>query len=354
MPAMITKRGKKRWLGSIMKDGVRKQKLFPDATKKSKREAQQWEMETLKKLEKELTSMGSLTIAQWVDEYLDYAMQNHCGETYKEKKRVFQRVAVFFGNVEVESLTPAKAMAFLQKEFRSRSGNAANKDRKNLVAAWNWGSRYFEGFPRASDNPFMAVPKFRTEKHPRYVPPKEDFDKVRDISEGQDRLMLDAFLFLAARRKEIFNLKWADIDFHNKKIRLWTQKRQGGTKEADWLPMVPELATGLAKWKEDRPIKTTPYVFVCLASTAFTEAYYGNPFTARQHFMKKLCKKAKVKPFGFHAIRHLTASILYHKGCQLSVIQALLRHKSPTTTNIYLRNIGAEVIRESLEDALSE
>jgi hypothetical protein len=27
-----------------------------------------------------------------------------------------------------------------------------------------------------------------------------------------------------------------------------------------------------------------------------------------------LCKAAKVKPFGFHAVRHLTTSILYRKG----------------------------------------
>ncbi|WP_394699529.1 tyrosine-type recombinase/integrase [uncultured Desulfobacter sp.] len=38
--------------------------------------------------------------------------------------------------------------------------------------------------------------------------------------------------------------------------------------------------------------------------------------------MKKLCERAGVKPFGFHGIRHQTASILYHKGYDMSVIKA--------------------------------
>jgi len=60
-----------------------------------------------------------------------------------------------------------------------------------------------------------------------------------------------------------------------------------------------------------------------------------------------------VKPFGFHAIRHLTASILYHKGYEVSVIQSILRHKSPTTTNRYLRSLGLEATRDALEKGLA-
>ena len=70
--------------------------------------------------------------------------------------------------------------------------------------------------------------------------------------------------------------------------------------------------------------------------------------------MKKTCIKAEVKPFGFHAIRHLTATILYHKGYDVSVIQAILRHKSPSTTNVYLKSLGLEATRAALEEGLKE
>jgi len=38
-------------------------------------------------------------------------------------------------------------------------------------------------------------------------------------------------------RSEIFRLTWADVDFANSRVRLWTRKRTGGTFDYDWLPM---------------------------------------------------------------------------------------------------------------------
>ena len=69
----------------------------------------------------------------------------------------------------------------------------------------------------------------------------------------------------------------------------------------------------------------------------------------RAHFLDHAGKKADVKTFGFHAIRHFTASSLYKLGCNLSEIQAILRHKSPGTTERYLKSIGLEKVRGSLE-----
>jgi integrase len=65
--------------------------------------------------------------------------------------------------------------------------------------------------------------------------------------------------------------------------------------------------------------------------------------------MRRICKEADVKHFGFHAIRHLTASILYHQGEHLAHIQTILRHRKSTTTEHYLRRIGLERVRDALE-----
>jgi hypothetical protein len=43
---------------------------------------------------------------------------------------------------------------------------------------------------------------------------------------------------------------------------------------------------------------------------------------------------------------------LYHKGYEVSVIQAILRHKNPTTTNWYLKTLGLEHTRKALEEGL--
>lgn len=181
------------------------------------------------------------------------------------------------------------------------------------------------------------------------MPPEEDFWKIYNVTEGQDEIMLLTFLHLAARRSEIFRLTWSDVDFGSDRIRLWTRKRRDGTFEYDWLPMTNELRASLRGWWENRPVKDHSHVFLCLDETAFTRDHYGQPFRYRLRFMKRLCEKAKVKPFGFHAIRHLSASILFNLGYDLGVIQAILRHRSPSTTERYLKSIGMERVRAALE-----
>ncbi|MFP4236718.1 MAG: tyrosine-type recombinase/integrase [Desulfonatronovibrio sp.] len=51
-----------------------------------------------------------------------------------------------------------------------------------------------------------------------------------------------------------------------------------------------------------------------------------------------MAKKKIALSLGFHAIRHFTASVLFHEGQSLAVIQSVLRHKSSSTTERYLRN----------------
>jgi integrase len=230
-------------------------------------------------------------------------------------------------------------MEYLQRQARARSGNAANDDRKELAAAWKWGEKYLEGFPRVI-NPFLAVDKFKEVRSPRYVPEESDFWRVVDVAAGQDKCILLAFFYLGARRGEIFRLKWEDIDFIKGQVRLGTYKTAGGSMRFDWVPLAAELKAALLDWKERRPYKTE-WVFSSIRNSVNPHHNGGQQYRARkQNLMKALCKKAGVKPFGFHAIRHLHASILFNEGGELSMIQRQLRHTSPQTTVQYLRTLG--------------
>jgi len=312
-----------------------------------------WEEEQKKVLAKMPTATVSLTLLNWANQYLDYAKERHALVTYKEKFRAFRELLKSLPPASLlEDLDVPKVFQHLRVQAKKRSGNAANKDRKNLATAWGWGRKYLPVFP--GGNPFLSVEKFPEQRSPRYVPPEADFDKVLAISEGQDRVMLMTFLFLAGRRKEVFKLTWADVDFVGNRVRLWTRKRQGGNLEADWVPLAGELKAELLWWWECRPVKDTSHVFVCLDSTPFCEEYYGQPFRARGHFMERMCKRAGVTPFGFHAIRHLTATILFHKGNSVSLIQRILRHKNPSTTERYLKDLGLDDVREALEQGLGK
>ncbi len=172
----------------------------------------------------------------------------------------------------------------------------------------------------------------------------------------QDYVMHQVFLHLAARRGEVFRIKRQDLDFDSNRVRLWTRKRKASQLESDWLPMPSGLRSELLRWLEIRmalPARTD-YVFICLDKTALTKEYYLKPFTKRIHVMSRICQEIKIKPFGYHAIRHFTASHLFAKGYAVSTVQTILRHKAATTTERYLRTIGLDpVVKQALEEGIT-
>jgi integrase len=372
MAHLRIRRKKKRYVGSVMVNGKRKEKWFPDASKTSQRAAVAWETEEqgrLQQLESQ-TDTQSLTIQGWINEYMDDVLRRELSKkTYAEKRSAFIRL------VQKANISPSKPVdgidRYLVKKHLDKmvdsglSGYAANKDRKNLGAAWKWGSQNIRDWPVAQ-NPFHAIPKYPERRSPRYVPTDADFWKFTDHLEAraqsgepeavQDYVMHQVFLHLAARRGEVFRLKRQDLDFDQDRIRLWTRKRKGSQLEYDWLPMPAGLRAGILRWLEIRlklPVKTD-HVFICLEKKTFCTEYYLGPFALRRHFMTRMCKELQISPFGYHAIRHFTASHLFAKGYSVHIIQTILRHKSPSTTEKYLRNIGHEpAVRKALEDGIT-
>jgi len=239
---MPYKRGQ-NWIGQVRKEGQRREKVFP-----TKKEATEWEAEMRRKPANDWNKkIDTVCLGDWAERYLDVAKARFSDKTYDEKRSMFRR---FFGELDpatsVLELKPSKVMAFIVNQKEARSGYAANKDRKNLVAGWNWGMKYMDP-PLLGPNPCL-VDRMPEVRQPRYVPSEEDFWQVYDKAEGQDQVMLITFLYLAARRGEIFRLTWADVDFGNNRVRLWPRKRQGGSYEYDWLPMTEELRKSLMQW----------------------------------------------------------------------------------------------------------
>ena len=318
---------KKPWVGQIVVNGKARRATF--ATKQA---AKKWESEQEKAC---LLLIPTISLGELAIRYLDFAQSKFVRKTYLEKVAVFRRLfKVLDRSLPVGQLFLGVALSFLQVQNDSRSGYAANKDRKNLVASWAWGLRYLDGFPPAP-NPFM-VEKFSESRKARYVPSEADFwSAYHACRNDQDKALLLTFLHTGARRGEIFRLLWSDIDFHNRTIRLLTRKNRLGTWEESRLPMTDDLNHALS---------------VMLPTSSADNFVFsregGIQYSCRVHFLKRVCHRAGVKAFGFHAIRHLTASILASSGVPMVQIQAILRHKNLATTERYIR--GLESVRESL------
>lgn len=172
--------------------------------------------------------------------------------------------------------------------------------------------------------------------------------KVLQHAHGQDLVFLLTMYFTGARRGEVFRLSWGDIDMVAGKLRLVDHKAGNGAERVRWLVMHPELIKALAWWRDARPCQVD-HVFM----QTHNDGAMGQPYRARLHFMDTLCRRAGVKPFGFHAIRHKSAAITFVSG-GLNAAQVLMGHYRATTTDIYVRSAGLYADQGAILDALGQ
>jgi len=135
---------------------------------------------------------------------------------------------------------------------------------------------------------------------------------------------------------ELFRLKWQDVDFFGKRIRLFWRKNKAGEWRSQWLNVRDDLISELLKLK-----KTSVTELVFLSRT-------GGQYVTRIKWLDEVCKRAGVEKFGFHGIRHLFASILASQNIPIVEIQYMLRHSSLATTERYIHRLKREN-REVLE-----
>ncbi|MGO9146928.1 MAG: tyrosine-type recombinase/integrase [Desulfomonilia bacterium] len=297
------------------------------------RAAVKWELEERKQIkqrEQNGLALGSLTI-----EYMEYS-KRYSSCTVTEKLALCNRILAEWGKDQpVNHITPKMCLDYLTKQKQARSANAANVDRKNILAMWSYAISYFD----AQECPAAKIPKFPHDRKPQFTPVRSDVLKLKAVCKPDEWTMLLTYLHTGARKSELFRLTWEDIDFPNGKLRLWTRKTRDLSLKARWLDMTSELKTALEWWWKARPVKDTPYVFVVIDDRS---PHYGKPFTMRRRFLAGLCKRAGIKEMGFHALRRHVASYMAVQNVPLQVIQNVLGHAAVSTTERYVYNIVSD------------
>lgn len=319
---------------------------------------------------KQKTRSACARLLAWGEAYLAHAERAWTHSTCVEKTTHLLAFFAFCREEGIESLeavTKPKAYKFLAgvrdaknreeamkakeqgvEPKKDKGASVANKYRKNLLAAWNWGTEFIDDFPQTIC-PFGTVKEFPTEQEDRYVPPESDVVKVLQQTKGQDLIMLLTLYFTGGRRGEIFRLSWTrDIHLDAGKIRLTDHKGGNGKKRSRWLDMHPELIKALEWWRVARPCEVDN-VFMQTQNTAAM----GLPYRQRNKFLARLCKRAQVKPFGFHAIRHKVGAVVFVADGMDSA-QLILRHDRASTTDRYVKSAGLYARQDGILDALGK
>jgi len=302
---------------------------------KTRKDARTWENAKRKELLAPAPDETDMDLVELANQYLDLCQRKHSDRTFIEKKACLKSFLDFlrasFGcEPFLGHVTKKTVSDYLLHRAETVSNNAANKDRKNLLAFFNWGRDI-------ADLAFPPAPgRFPHDREPQYTPPEKDILKVLACASGEIRVMLMVFVCTGARLNEVLKLRWTDVNFEKEEIRLWTKKTRDGSMSGEWLPMNRDLKDALRWQWDNRANKTAPW--------AFPNPETGEPYQNKRWMFRTLCKTAGVPYFSAHAVRRFFADMLADKYKQSTkIVQRFLRHKNVRTTEIYLENINHDL-----------
>ncbi|MFO8019617.1 MAG: tyrosine-type recombinase/integrase [Promethearchaeia archaeon] len=193
-----------------------------------------------------------------------------------------------------------------------------------------------------SKNPMKAIhtPTIREEEQlPKYLEISEikqifetTQDKTNFSSKKRKRYYVIVRLLYAsmARVSELCNLKVKDVNFEEGTLRL----RGKGNKERI-VPVDTITLKVIKDYLEDRLfVKDEDYLIVNTQNEQLTPRVVQKDIKT----IKKKCGFSESKIITPHIFRHTGATHLRRSGMDISELQDILGHSSPTTTRIYAKN----------------
>jgi len=312
-------------------NGVR----YTQAWFKTKREAKQAETDKRKEvLEPPLAAPTDMGFLELVNRRLDHMKAYNSKAHYDDNRYRCKPWVQLWGPLECSEVTREMIQAFILKRSKV-SACTANRDMVSLRSLFNFGKKQ----NWINVNPTEGIEPLPVEKKVKYIPPLEDIFKVIAAAEPGTQDYLWTIRETMARVSEINRLTWDDVDLEGRYVILYTRKKKGGHLTPRKVPMTDYLFKILSRGSAQRN-KQIPYVFWHTYTSRKTGEQHQGSFGRRKRLMPGLCKKAGVRYFNFHALRHSGASVMDSLGVPIGSIQRILGHEQRKTTEIYLQSIG--------------
>jgi len=296
-------------------------------------DAKQWVQENEPKMKrgkhiKEIESKKH-TLSELIDRYIEFELPQRKSDHQKFEMQLNwwkEKIGAYM----LSDITPALLSEFrdkLQKEPSIRilkDGTKIKKPRSNatinryiasLSIVLSIGSREWEWL---EENPLFKVTK-KTEARGRIRFLSDDErNKLLEVCEQASNpfiyLLVVIALSTGARFSEILNLKWENVDLKRKMFYFMDTKNS----ENRAVPISLKAYELIKKHSKIRKINST-YVFA---------RPDGQKPTDLRFQWDEAVKKAELKNFRFHDLRHTAASYLAMNGATLVEISEILGHKT--------------------------
>jgi integrase len=309
------------------------------------------------------------TFSEFVEkEYLPHCKATHTTATYHGDQSLARILNAHFGKTLLRSITTGEVQRYVDKEAsriirpvrQARDANGKlirDKDGKAVMlpsvkvrpATVNRQRTFLSGILSEAErrgyidrNPARGVSNL-----------PEHNDKLRWLTnDEEERLLAHAPEYLrpiiivalhtGMRRGEVLTMKWADLDFGQKLVRVTHTKNH----RIRYIPMNSRLEKLLDSMKPEATTwEKSPYVFSNLETeTKFKDLSRAFEGTARRSGLEDVT---------FHTLRHTFASRLAQAGVPLNTVRELLGHGDMTVTMRYA-HLAPNNLREAVQVLVKE
>ncbi|HUU40056.1 MAG TPA: site-specific integrase [Desulfatiglandales bacterium] len=254
-------------------------------------------------------------------------------ENYAEKKKSrksyhyqVDRLKKFFSGKMLNSITIDDIEAYQKERAREVSNSTVNRELACLSGIFTYAIKK----RRISYNPVRQVERDEEEPKERRALTDDEVERLLSVIEESESPYLRAFvkvmLNTGMRPSEILSLRWKDIDFTNRFIRIKnskTDKKNNIKRKGRDVPLNGIAGSAIRSIK-----KTHDYIF-------FNPRSKGRVKGVKRSFMTA-CDKAKIKGVTPYCLRHTVATKLVNElGVDIVTAGRILGHSKVEMTLRY-------------------
>lgn len=288
------------------------------------------------KVRKELREESTLN--QMFQKFMEEKKSHLSHNTYDEYLRMWNKdLKPVLGNKKVSAIS-MDTIKRLHKKF-SLKPYYANRCVMFIRGMFNF---FIKDGTYKGTNPTKGVKLNKEEPRVRYMEHSEVerfFNALNDTPPSVSKDAIIMMLFTGARKGNVYRMKWDEIDLDAKIWRIPKTK----TGKNQTVALADSAVSLLKDIQADNPDEI--YVFPSETSES------GHIVDVKRAW-RTLKKKANLKNFRLHDLRHTLATYMIAQGADAFMVQRALTHQSIKSTQIYV-NLGVEHLREKLNETVN-
>ena len=253
-----------------------------------------------------------------------------------------KHVHLAFGNREVSSLEKKDFVKFINEEStRGVKTTTSHRRLSILRAALSWATES----ELIEKNPMQGM-KLPHGQHEKIAPPTlAEASAILSAAKGHlyRAIMLGIFLGVRIGPTELFSLKWQDVDFSRKTIRVWSAAKNHSRPYRD-VPLRGNLLSEMKEWAKKDNDKGLDYIIT----------YKQKPIDSMKSAWRDAKKAAgitrRIRPYD---LRHAFATYALDNAADLKAVADIMGHSNPNmilTHYQHTSEASRRAVIESLPD----